>query len=135
MYQEKFNIETEKRIVGEDLDTALRNKMSRDLFSLPAERGLKSSYKRLMDRKEELTSQEQQQLTDSTEALQKIAETATYCDHGTIGDRWTYGILMEAFKMKQGAWVLCKHDIHQRSISVEDAERLCSIETMYPNTG
>ena len=85
--------------------------MSTDLFSLPAEGGLKSSYKRLMEqkKKKELSSKDEQQLIVSTEALQKIAETATYCDHGTIGDRWTFGIFMEAFMMKKGAWVICKH--------------------------
>jgi hypothetical protein len=86
-------------------------------------------------KEKELSSQDEEQLIKTVEELKRIAETATFCDHGTIGDRWSFGILMEACKMKSNAWVVCNHKINRRSISVQEADKLNVIETMYPNTG
>jgi hypothetical protein len=44
-----------------------------------------------------LSEQDEQQLQTNVNALKQIAETGTTCDHGTIGDRWTYGILIDWF--------------------------------------
>jgi hypothetical protein len=112
--------------------------MSEDLFSLTAPRGLKSSYSRLTKKKEvngSLSKQDEEQLQENINSLKAIAENHTSCDHGTIGDRWTYGILMEALKTKGTSWVVCMHKFNQRSISCDDADSLSNIEAMFPGTG
>ena len=112
--------------------------MSEDLYSLIAPRGLKSSYRRLMKQKNDngfLSEQNEQQLQTNVNALKQIAETGTACNHGTIRDRWTYGILIDASKTKERSWVLCCHKFNKRSISCEDAQSLSNIERMFPRTG
>ena len=111
--------------------------MSADLFSIPACRGLKSSYSSLSQQKKvkELSAQDEQRLEELTEEMKQIALTATSCDHGTMGDRWSFGILMEACKMKPYTWVVCQHKINQRSISIDQADQLQRIEERFPDTG
>ena len=113
--------------------------MKTDLFSVTAPRRVKTTYSKLSKQKKEiggpLSERDQQCLDDATTELTKLAETGKSCDHGTIGDRWTYGVLFEALKSKKGVWVLCMHKMNKRSISIEDAEKFSAIEEMYPETG
>ena len=111
--------------------------MSTDFYSLPACRGLKSSYSRLMDQKKQkgLSEQDEKRLEEVIKEMKEIAVTATYCDHGTLGDRWSFGMLMEACKTKPYTWVVCQHKINNRSITVEQAKQLSQIEDMFPDTG
>ena len=90
-----------------------------------------------MDQKKEkvLSEQDEKRLEQVTEEMKEIAVTATYCDHGTLGDRWSFGMLMEACKTKPYTWVVCQHKINNRSITVEQAKQLSQIEDMFPATG
>ena len=90
-----------------------------------------------MDQKKEkvLSEQDEKRLEQVTEEMKEIAVTATYCDHGTLGDRWSFGMLMEACRSKPNTWVVCQHKIHKRSITVEQANQLSQIEDIFPDTG
>jgi hypothetical protein len=62
-------------------------------------------------------------------------DDSTPCDHGSIGKRWTFDILKDALRTKDKRWVLVKHTINSRSISVEDAKDFIKIEEKYGDTG
>ena len=120
-----------------DLNKTLINKMSKDFFSLSATKALRKLYRELLaiKKKGEFSDEQRRTWESVLMRFEELSQTKIKCDHGTIDSSWTYGILMEAIRVKRRKWILIKHDVNNRAIGIKDAEEFLKLENEFPDSG
>ena len=111
--------------------------MSKDFFSLSATKALRKLYRELLaiKKKGEFSDEQQRTWESVLMRFEELSQTKIKCDHGTIDSSWTYGILMEAIRVKRRKWILIKHDVNNRAVSIKDAEEFVKLENEFPESG
>ena len=111
--------------------------MRSDKFSLEAPRILRTNYSKLSKimKKRDLTENEASLYDSYSKQFDEIAENSLKCDHGTINDCWSTGILMEALKTRKHKWIFLNFKINSQFIDIEDVEDFFKLENEFPCSG
>ena len=128
------------QITKEDLNQKLKQKMHSHKFCIEASRTLRKKLAKILEIHKDVPFKDLPEFFKaSAEAtmmeLEEIAERSNKCDHGTIDECWSYGIVLETFKTKRGKWLLFKYGLHAKCIYSEDAKDFLMLENEFPRSG